>query len=138
MCTSLRAEKAELLDRADELLAIIASEPLSSVTEYAKALGQLAKAFGALEIASRAYALGRVSSGREQPVSLTAAIHDLSESILKARQEWGQSQGSVPLCPDAPATAASPPAETPEMDRPSVGSNKILNFPVISVSPCAC
>ena len=87
MRAPLRAEAAELLEEADDLLAIMLSESLPLVEEHARALCHSAMKVRAFEIASAAHELEHVSAGRNRPVSLTPAMRRLAEAITKMRHE---------------------------------------------------
>ena len=87
MRAPLRAEAAELLEEADDLLAIMLSESLPLVEEHARALCHSAMNVRAFEIASAARELEHVSAGRNGPVSLTPAMRRLTEAITKMRHE---------------------------------------------------
>jgi hypothetical protein len=78
---------AEILQDADEFLALIGNRPLPTVAEVAQSLTASAREAGANEIAEAASAVGRIASGHEAAV-LAAAIRDLSAAIARARREY--------------------------------------------------
>lgn len=74
----------DVLEHADELLALMASAPLEVVTELASSLTKFATDAGAAEIAEAASSLRRIAS-EPGPVALTAAMRDLTFAIGRAR-----------------------------------------------------
>lgn len=76
---------AEMLQDADELLALIANQPLPTVAEVAQSLTHCANEAGAREIAEAANAVSRIASGHQAAV-LAGAIRDLSAAITQAQR----------------------------------------------------
>jgi hypothetical protein len=76
----------EMLQDADELLALMARESLDVVAELANALSVSAQGTGAWEIAETAGAVQRVASGH-RPASLAGPMRALTTAVERARRQ---------------------------------------------------
>jgi hypothetical protein len=77
----------EMLQDADELLALMARESLDVVAELANALSVSAQGTGAWEIAETARAVQRVASGH-RPASLAGPMRALTAAVERARRQY--------------------------------------------------
>jgi len=78
---------AEILQDADELLALMGSTPLEVVADLANTLSVSANGAEAWEIAEAANAVRRIASGH-QAATLTVAMRNLTEAIARAQHDY--------------------------------------------------
>ena len=77
----------EMLRDADQLLALMGSEPLGVVADLAGQLTACANDAGANEVARAASVVGRIASAHEG-VTLTGAMHHLTSAITDAQRAY--------------------------------------------------
>jgi hypothetical protein len=77
----------EMLQEADDVIALMAREPLDVVAELANALSVSAQGTGAWEIAETAGAVQRIAS-EHRSATLTGPMRDLTAAVARARREY--------------------------------------------------
>jgi len=81
------ASFVEMLRDADQLLALMGSEPLGVVADLASHLTASANDAGASEVARAASMVGRLASAHDG-VALTGAMHHLTSAITDAQRAY--------------------------------------------------
>ncbi|HTV26513.1 MAG TPA: hypothetical protein VMF32_01900 [Xanthobacteraceae bacterium] len=81
------ASFVEMLRDADQLLALMGSEPLGVVADLASQLTASANDAGASEVARAASMVGRLASAHDG-VALTGAMHHLTSAITDAQRAY--------------------------------------------------
>jgi hypothetical protein len=81
------ASFVEMLRDADQLLALMGSEPLDVVADLASHLTECANDAGAREVAHAASVVGRIASAHDG-VALTSAMNNLTSAITDAQRAY--------------------------------------------------
>ena len=77
----------EILQDADDVVALMAREPLEVVAELANALWVSAQRSGAYEVAETADVVQRIAAGHRS-TALTGPMRDLTAALARARRNY--------------------------------------------------